>query len=70
VTQKTVIRILNAEGLEVKGPAIGYAAMKGAISKTVVDGAGNRQFTAKHVAELRAYFSVPHPRGRKVSVAP
>ena len=67
MTLKTVLQTLRAEGIAVTPQAIGYVTQKGAISKTVVDGAGNRQFTAKHVAELRAYFSVPHPRGRRAS---
>lgn len=60
-----VIQQLRDEGLPITPSKINYAIYNGRLGPIPLDAAGNRQFTPKHLEQLRNYLLDPPRRGRK-----
>ena len=55
---------LKREGVDLSPSQIDYAIRAGRVEQPSLDGAGNRQFAARHIAALRAYAAEPRRPGR------
>ena len=60
-----LLATLRSEGFHVTASTVAYAILTQRVSPPPLDGAGNRRFGEKHLAELREYLSRPRRRGRR-----
>ena len=65
MTRGEIVRTLQAEGFDATFDTVNHAVQTGRISKVPFDGAGNRNFSKKHLRELRTYHSRPRRRAKR-----